>query len=350
MATGGIRNLEWLDRASGNRYPLQPVATATDLSGAFRLPNDFIAAIYLAVPADLRINLTSVYISEVVHTPNLISLVISTLINNELRNIARADLSLVAIANQIRSIGYGVGLLEGMPDYTDIRGRISIARLENIQLQPVGVFAFDYSGAGLDVDAIRPAIRHVSAIEVETVGGQFTRLNGPVRLRAGNNTRLRLATEDGEPVIYFDAFDTTGFNDDFNCEDTSAAAIRRINGIRGNSNREVLIQDSRCVDVTASGDALTIRNPCSEPCAGCEEAEAIKRSVDPMAQQIPTLVNFIARLGASIESQQQAIAASQGPLQCLTDSENTDGLITGSGEGSDGPIDLILDEDPTAGS
>lgn len=326
MATEGIRNLEWLDRASGNRYPLQPFASAVDVSGSFRLPNEFLASLYLAVPSDLRLNLTSVYISEVVHTPSLISLVISAEIDGIIRTLARSDLSLIAIANQINSVGYGLALVDGTGDYTDVKGRVAIARLENIQQQPVGSFEFDYSGAGVDVDAIRPALRHVSALEVETTAGQYTRLNGPVRLSAGANTRLRLATEDGEPVIYFDAFDTSGFNEQLECEDNGNAAIRRINGLAGNSNREILIQESRCIDIFASADTLAIRNPCSEPCAGCEEAEAIKRVVDPMAQQIPTLVNFIARLQASVESQQQAISASQGPLQCLAEPTTTAGI------------------------
>jgi len=323
MSTEGLRNLEWLDRASGCRYPLQSLASAVDLSGDFSLPNEFLASLYIAVPVDLRLNIGSVFISEITHTPNLVSLLFSGLINGVVRNFARADLGLLAIANQIASTGYGLGLVEGIGDYTDIRGRLAVARLDNLRLQPVGTYSFDYTGAGVDVDAIRPSIRQLAALEVERDAGQFVRLTGAIRLRSGTNTRLRLATEEGEPVVYFDAIDASGFNAELDCDTGLGAAIRRINGLGGDSQREIKLQESRCLSVAASGDTIALRNRCSEPCASCAEAEAVKQVVDPMAAQIPTLVNFIARLQAAVDTQQQNIAMSQGPLACLASPTTT---------------------------
>ena len=325
MATEGLRNLEWLDRASGCRYPLQSLASAKDVSGVFELPNEFLASLYLAVPVDLRLNVGTVFISEVVYTPTLVTLTITGSINGTQTNFARADIGLLAIDNQIQAIGYGLSLFEGIGDYSDIRGRVAVARLDNLRLQPIGVYQFNYAGAGIDVDAIRPSIKQVSAIEVEREPGQYVRLSGAVRLRAGTNTRLRVTTEDAQPVVYIDAIDASSFNESLDCDTGSGASIRRINSIRGNSQREITIRESRCLAVSASGSSISLRNRCSEPCASCEEAEAVKAVVDPMAQQIPTLVNFIARLQASVDTQQQNIIMSRGPLQCMTEPTTTAG-------------------------
>lgn len=318
MATEGLRNQEWLDRGSDSRYPLLAIATATDLSGAFTIPNDFLASLYIGVPVDLQLNPQSVFISQIVHTPNVITLQFSATVAGQVVVIARADLSLPVIAAQIATVGYGLAVVEGVSPYLDIRGRAAVARLENIQQQPVGIHGFNFVGAGLDVDAIRPSIRHVHAFEVEQESGQFTRLTGVLRLKSGTNTRIRVATEDGEPVVYLDAIDASQFNEQLECEIGLAPAIRRINGLPGNAQREISIKESRCLSVTAAGSELTLRNRCSEPCASCAEAEAVLQKIDPIAAQLPSMQNFIARLQAVIETQQANILASQGPLQCLS--------------------------------
>lgn len=311
-----VRNQEWLDRASDSRYPFNWNASAVDETGTFAFPNDFLTSVYIAIPADLKLNLTTVHISEIIHTPTLITLSFQAAIDGEPVVFAKATLSVTGLEAQIEQVGYGFGLIEGELNYPDVRGRLTVARVDNLRLQPAGVFQFGYAATGLDTDALRPNIRHVSAIEIESAGS-ITRLNRVIRLKPGNNARLRVTTEDGEPVVYVDALDPTGFNDNLDCETTVAAAVRRINGLPGNSDREIFIQPSRCIEITPAGNALNLRNACSEPCAGCAEAEAIKSQIDPMAQQIPILTNFISRLTASVEAQQQAIAASQGPLSCL---------------------------------
>lgn len=112
--------------------------------------------------------------------------------------------------------------------------------------------------------------------------------------------------------------DASDLNESLECEDGTPPAIKRINGLPGNSQREILLRENRCLEITASGDTISMRNRCSEPCAGCKEAEAVKQVVDPMAQQIPSLVNLITRIQVAVDTQTQAIAISQGPLACLT--------------------------------
>lgn len=317
MAHEGIRNQESLDRASDSRYPLNSFASARDSTGAFNLPNDFLAGLYITIPSELRLVMTSVHIRQIVATPNLVVMTIAGSIGLETVDLARLDIGLVAVDAQISMEGYGLALAEPLGEYQDIKCHAVIARTENIRAQPSGTFTFDRDSGGIDVDCVRPIVRGVSALEVETQFEQFVRLSGPIRMRPGSNTRFRVETESGEPVVYVDAIDASDLNESLQCDDGQTPAIRRINGLPGNSQREILLRESRCLEIDAAGDTIGIRNRCSEPCASCAEAEQVKAVVDPMAQQIPQLVNLITRIQVSVDTQLQAISISQGPLACL---------------------------------
>lgn len=334
MATEGIRNLEWLDRGSDSRYPLQSGATAKDLTGVFELPNDFLASLYLAIPADLDIKLQTVRIGQVIHTTSQIVLRFFAEIAGQDRQFAEANIGVLQSQTQIKSIGYALQLIRGIDNFESITGHLAVARM-SIANQPVGLYEFDYDGAGLDIDTIRPNIRFVSAIDVETAAGGFARIVGPLRLRAGLNSRLRVVHENGEPVVYFDALDGSQLNERLECEVGATPPIRFINGIPGDAARNVTISPGRCVETGVFSSTLGFRNACSEPCASCEEAELLRDTIDPLADQIPTLVNFIARLEAAIDAQNQAIALSQMPVGCRTTaSPCDDGGGSGGGGGS----------------
>lgn len=286
----------------------------------FTIPNDLLVGIYLTVPIDLQINPMSCFISKIVYTPTILTLTISGTVAGGVAELMRADISLVSAQQQINAHEAAVAFFVGVGLYTDLRGRVLLNRLDNLKLQPVGSYSFDTAGAGIEVDCVRPQIRHVSAVEVETNPGQFTRLTGPIRLRSGQNARFRVESENNVPVIYLDAVNAADLNDQLQCEEGTSPPIRRINGIGGNSQREVLIDGSRCFEITALENALQMKNPCSEPCAGCAETEALEQIVTPVVTQLPALTAFIARLQASVDQQSQAIALSQGPLQCNTGS------------------------------
>lgn len=318
MATEGIRNREWLDLATDCRYPLKREATAKDFSGVFSIPDDLLAALHVSVPVDLQLNPLSCYISRVIYTPSVLTLIVSGTVAGGVVELLRADISLISAAQQIASSGCAIGFFSGIGLFGDLRGRVTLGRLDNLKLQPVGNYTFSAQATGIEADCIRPQIRHVAAIEVETNPDQFVRLTGTIRLRAGQNARFRVESEDGLPVVYIDAVNAAELNEQLECEEGSNPAIKRINGLSGNSQREILIDSSRCMEITAAEAALAFRNACSEPCAGCAETHALEQIIAPISNQLPTLASFIARLQASIDQQGQAIAISQGPLQCNT--------------------------------
>lgn len=294
-----IRGVEWTDRSSDSRYPLQPLSSAKDTSGIFEIPNDLITAMYLTVPADLQIQPGNVFIGRLLYTGSLLRIEIVAEFISDINVLGVFEFPLQAAAQQIQDRGHATAVFSGATTYRDLRGRMSLGSLTNLTKQPQGDFLFTYDDAGFDPDCIRPQLRSLSAIEVET-GGELLRLTGTVRLAAGLNTRLRVEVEAGEPVIYIDSLDTTDLNEKLACDYGDNPPIRRINGLGGNAHREVTVLGSRCLEVESVNAELRLRNRCSEPCVNCAEADTLRQAVIPFAQQVPTLTNLVNRLDMAV--------------------------------------------------
>lgn len=312
-----VRGVEFADRASDGRYPLIPLATATDTSELFALPNDFLVGLYLAIPADLQIRPGRVFISRIINTTSLVSLFVTADIGNTLVEIGRFDISRAVANSQIDRHGYGLAVFEGATNYEDLRGRVTVHSFANMELQPQGEFTFEYAATGIEPDCIRPHIRHVSSLEIVQPNGNL-RLGGAVRLAAGNNTRLRVEVVDGQPTVYIDALDASDLNEQLECEFGPAPPIRRINGLTGDSQRAITLIGSRCLEIQPLVSELQLRNRCSEPCASCDEAEAVRSLVDPFRTQIPTLIGLANRLDAAITQTQLNVLASKGGQDACT--------------------------------
>jgi hypothetical protein len=306
-----VRGVEFSDRASDSRYPFIPPASVTDSTGVFQIPNDFLVAAYLSIPADLQIEPGYVFVSRIVNSLSSVTLYVSARIAGEMVEIGQFDVSVASVGAQIQRNLYGVVLFKGAVGYEDLRGRVSVRSLENLALQPQGEFEFDFDAAGLEPDCIRPHLRHVAALEVEQPGG-VVRLGGTVRLAPGSNCRLRVEVVAGEQVVYFDALDASQLNEDLECEDGVSPPIRRINGISGDSQRAVELLGSRCLEIQSLSSEIQLRNRCSEPCASCEEAEQVRSLVAPFATQIPSLIGLANRVEQAVIQTQLNVASSRG--------------------------------------
>lgn len=312
------RNQEALDRNSDSRFPLISGTTARDSSGSFELPNDLLVSLMLPVPEDLEISPISAWVSRVVVSPNFLQLYISARIMDEPAQIARADVSMAAAEASIRDLGYAFASLDGVGLYSDLRGHIQLARLDSLRRQPVGVFDFAYEGSALEPDCIRPEARQVPAVEIETAPGQFARLTGLVRFRPGSNMRFRVATENSEPVVYIDAIDPTDLNEQLECDGGTTKPIYRINSIPADAQGNFQLGGSRCLDITPATFGVAMRNNCSEPCAGCTEAEALSSRVKAMEQQLPQFTTFLATLSSQVSRMIIATDLSTAVTECQT--------------------------------
>ena len=77
MAELRVWDLQWEDANGQRNYPLHPLATAADVTGAFRLPQDVLVGLDLPVPADSAARPGAVYLSEVVSAADGLTLTVS---------------------------------------------------------------------------------------------------------------------------------------------------------------------------------------------------------------------------------------------------------------------------------
>lgn len=306
-----VRGVEFANRAADSRYPLLPTATAKDTSGTFEIPNDFMVGMMIAIPSDISINPTTYHISSVTNVLNRTVVTIAGALGESLVDIGRFDVLWAPVKSQIISKGYGFAVFVGTGEYSDIRGRLMIGSVDSIATQPQGEFAFNPVSGGISVDCIRPVFRHLSAINVLAANGNNYKLTGAVRLRGGDNVRLSVQVQNEQPVVVIDAIDATSFGESLNCDVGSSPAIRTINGLAGNANREFTLLGSRCLTVEGTTFGVQLANSCSEPCATCAEAEQLKSMIDPFASQVPLVMQVANRLELSVSQMQKSMADSQ---------------------------------------
>jgi len=307
-----IRGNEFANRSADSRYPLHPAATGVDDSGAFAIPNDFLVGLYLAVPADSGFVPSSFHIQKIIYTAARCSAIIGASTPTSTITLGQFDVIATAAESQIATYGYAFTTFTALPAYAEITGRLMIGGLDSLKLQPQGVYQFTALTAGISVDCVRPKLRHVSALEVVNASGQTFRLTGVVRLVGGTNANLRLAVEGGQRVVVFDAVDGSQLNDQMQCQQITSTQIKTLNGLPGNSEGEVTLIGSRCLEIAPQQQGLQLTNGCSEPCASCEEAQALKSLVDPFVTQVPTLASLINRIDMMVSQLQANISMSTG--------------------------------------
>ena len=126
-------------------------------------------------------------------------------------------------------------------------------------------------------------------------------IHGNVKLLQGSNIRLTYLA--GLNAIRIDALDTTGFNQECACTDEYQlpTPIVRINGI--NAEDVIITGDGKCLEVTASGNTIQIRDTCSQPCCGCPELEFLTTRLD----LLQTVVSNLERYGNNIQQKIDAL-------------------------------------------
>lgn len=314
-----IRGVEWADRSTDSNYPLIPAATGLDETEVFQIPRDLLSGMTLGIPADLLLSPAKVWIRSFLHTSGLLSVRLSGIVNGVEKELGQFDISTSSLASQAETGGYAVAVFAGTEEFYDLRGQLLFRGLNGLERQPQGEFFFEFAAAGVDPDCVRPYIRHVSKLVVEN--NNESNLTGAVRLAAGSNMRLRVEIEDDQPVVYFDALDASDLNEELECDFGTLPPIRRVNGLTGDAQRQLTLIGSRCLEPIPLENELQLRNRCSEPCASCDEAEAVKSLIAPFQAQVPTLVNLINRLDAAITATQANVGSSSGNLSECNNSE-----------------------------
>lgn len=310
----GNWNLQWLNHNSQRSYPLTERATKVDTCETIRIPDSFIVALYFPVHAGLAVAPEKFYIKSLLIAPTGFNI---SLGYNDGTNYPTVAAVNIARSAHVTNRAYA---LPGVDDFVDSVGHIVIGALDEIDLQTPGLYEFTPDAGELEVDAIRPMIRAVSALRAVNGIEQSARIYGDIELVAGTNMRLTVElSSNADPKIIFNAISGANLNADCICDTpTTGECIRCINGVCSGDGNFIMEQGS-CVEITDTGSGLQLTDTCAEPCCGCEELKALETQVDRFGDGVNTLQNFVTRLGSEVTQMSLVVLGSRlGDSGCST--------------------------------
>ena len=306
MPIGPI-NLEWLDHNSQRAFPLAADATQLDVSGAFRLPQDFVVSLYLPIHAGNDVEPGRFFIRTVAVYSTGFSIIVGYQPDvGDAVNVAAANIARVShTTNQAYLLG-GVG------DFFDSRGVIVIGRLNGIDSQPSGQFQFTLDGGRLETDVIRPMIRGISSIRVVNNNEVSDPIYGDVVIRAGTNMTITPIIQSGQdPVLQFNAVEGAGLTESCVCGDETAPPIRTINGITPDQDGNFNLLGNPCLELEDIDHGQRLNDVCSQPCCGCTELEVVTDQLERLGQNATTLEAFITALEGQVTQMDLAVLGSR---------------------------------------
>lgn len=313
MATG-IWALEWLNHNAQRNYPLADTASCRDVTGTFRIPEDFLLELDIPIHAGMNVDPARFFVRHVGVFPSGYTVVVGY-------QPETGDPYNVAIAAFDRSSHqkYRCYPVNGVDDFEDTVGKVVIGDLENIDRQPPGWWTFDLDSTRIDPDCVRPLLRGVSSIVCENGTDRSVKLYGDVTLVAGTNCQLvPIITGGGDTVIRINFIEGEGSVEDCVCSgDIEAPPIRAINGVRPTPDGNFYLIGSDCVKLEPTRNGLKIVNTCAEPCCGPEELERITVDLRNMNREAIELERFLQRLQWSVETMSLIVLGSKlGDKNC----------------------------------
>lgn len=304
-----IVNPSWSSLNAQRRYPLAAAATGRDVTGDFRLPDDFLTWIGLPVQAGLGVEPARFFVKHVGAYGSGYTVVVGYQpLSGPAVNVATALIPAAGFAAD------SVHSLNGVAPFYDSFGWLTIGRLDSIAQQPPGFWTFDLDGGRLEPDALRPQIRGVSSLTVANAGAASTPLQDDVVLAAGANCRLDVTLDDeGQPTIVVHFLQGEGTSEPCACADdvSNLTPIVRFGGIAPTADGDITIQGSDCIRVEPIPGGLQLIDVCSQPCCGCPELEAITQDLQRLQQDRAVVWDFVTRLQVAAETMSQTVLGSR---------------------------------------
>jgi hypothetical protein len=309
-------NLEFLNHNAQRSYPLTEDATKVDVTNSFTIPDDFLVGLDIPVSPAMNMETGKFFIRQIGLFASGVQLIIAYDNGTSVIDIATG---LISTANFTRN---KVFVLGGIDPYDDIVGKVVIGRLDTIQLQPAGLFEFDYAGAHIEPQAVRPMIKGISSISVSTAAGNSSdRMYGDIELVAGSNIQLSTIQTSTETKIIISALSGEGTIQACVCEGEAAAipCIKTINGIQPETNGNFNLIGDDCLAFDPATNGLKVTDSCCTPCCGCTELETITRTLEQFSSQRNALELFINQLAAETATfDTTVLGARLGDRGCLT--------------------------------
>ena len=305
-------NISWLNQNEERSYPIVLPASKKDVTGAFRLPDDFILEINLPVHAGLDVVPTQFFIYQVTVYGSVGVGIVIAYDNGSSTPTIVATVSLAASAHK----EFNTYAVAGVNDFDDIVGTIVIGKLTS--LVP-GAYTFDLSGTQLETDAIRPMIRGISSMSILNGTEQSPRFYGDIVLVAGTNVRLTtIITEGSDPTIRIDAIQGEGLNAVCVCSDSAGTPITQINGIPPTAMGDFTFLGSDCIQINPITNGIQLIDSCSKPCCDCPELSALNQTMQQIANGFVTVQGFAARMDQQVQLMSTTVLSAQLSGSCNT--------------------------------
>lgn len=287
-----ITNIEWLNQNSNRNYPFREnVSLSPADQPEFILPNYVIVDFVMTMPASEGIR---VYLSSMLVVGSFVTFVFSDQLDNVVSSYE------VNLADHIAYQGYN--LVGTTSQYEDVRGRLILGDLSQFDNDVVGgEYTFTLATAEIEPCAIRPSLRGVRSLTLQSGTVDSVPISGAVILKAGNNAQLTY--DEATNTVTFSAVSPAdgSYNEPCECNDyLNPSCIKYINGI--NAENVTFVGDGKCVEVSTEGNKIKITNTCSQPCCDCVELEFVKSTVDLLNDNIGKLENYHARLKEQLET------------------------------------------------
>lgn len=306
-----IRSVEWLDQNTERNYPLAMSAGGVDQTGAFKLPTNLLVGLRLAVNVGLIVDPGGFYLKSLSVFPAGLGLVIGY-------GDAEVTVASTTIARSAFST-FSQYRLNGIGDFLDVEGYVTLGQLDGLDTQPTGSFTFEKSQGLLEVDCVVPSIRGISGIRVLNGASLSRRLTGDVVFVARRNQRISVVDVPGEdPQIVWDGVSGDNLNEACVCDDTvQGEPITSIGNVTPVNGRITLF-GSDCLDIVPGVGSIQLENQCSKPCCGRTELETLTQALETLSRQIITFETRMANLEARSGQFEQAVLGSRlGDGACL---------------------------------
>ena len=291
----GLWNLQWLNHNSQRSYPICDWASKEcDVSADIKIPDDFLLAVNFAVSTALTVNIDQFYISAISISTQGVTVTIGY------NNITDT----VAVSHLPRTDDEVItGALTGINEFDDTIGYIAVNPKSTIFNLTPGYYTFGYDDTALEPDCIRPMLRSVTSLRIQTSGSYSDKLYGDIILVAGNNISLDIISKtDTQSVIRISAKNDNDYTQQCgDIDNKDMKCITSINGVTGDDDGNVTIVGTGCLGLEAGGSSIVMNDTCAEPCCGCAETNALEAQIERVLTGEKTLEDFIKQLVAGVE-------------------------------------------------
>lgn len=303
MANFGVINADWLNENALRNYPLVDGASRISDDNLV-LPNGLLVDLSMPVPIG-TMSPGDGYIHSVVGFDT------GLLINFADRTDPTTVLATATVFTATHELNksyqlVGTGALEGAI------GRVTVGTVDAVEIAVQGRYEFDGNPGNtlLVVSAIRPLLRGVNGVRVQSAGGALSdALGGNVVLEAGDNIELSVNPLTNTVTISSGLLETAAADDDdCGCVTDSGSegpAIRRINGVGPDSNGNFTLSVFECTELTPIANGLIIDDSCAEPCCDCTQLEALQLAI----QVVETEVGNLQEIGEQLRGRIDNLAA-----------------------------------------